>query len=194
MRLTTRLACALALTLPILSASAALANELGKGTPSCDATLPPELGGCGPTSPYTAEMRAGVWGLGPNYLPRNPIVHGWIQLLNTGPDMPHLVIKLDSRKSFKVLQKFAQFHTVSRKYQANGRWLSKHVSPFVWDFGRFPAGSVATIRFRMRLTNRCSYEMATQAFGNIGSYQGYDPSSQIWNSQQSQGGSFSPCP
>jgi hypothetical protein len=190
-----RIGFVLAVSMVNLFAMAAVGHAAPTGHPAaaCDPTLPPVLGGCRAASPYTAEIQDGAGGLGPNFSSSRPVLYGWIQILNTGPAMPHLVIRMDTRGTWTVRHVFAELNTGSRTLRRWRKWLGPRVSPFLWDFGRFPAGSVMTIRFRMRLSNGCSFAMEFQSFGNVNQQGKPNLNAVVWNGQGGEGGGIGSC-
>jgi hypothetical protein len=182
-----------------LAALASVAVTHAGGTSSgpasgCNLKLPPLLGGCGARSPYMDELQAGISGFAPPGIAAKHRLSGWIEILNTGPTMPHLVVEVDTSGSFTAQNIYAAFNTGRQKYRRAVRWLDPQQSPFLWDFGRFPAGAVAKVHFRIRLANGCSYRMDLRTYGALTPLGGVNLAAVAWGSGFGASGGVGNCP
>lgn len=69
-----------------------------------------------------------------------------IRMLNTGPDIPHLVATLDPGGLGYVKGIYAAIDTGNGRRTLHPRRLRGGSARYMWDLGRVPDGSVVTIR------------------------------------------------
>jgi hypothetical protein len=119
-----------------------------------------------------------IWGFGilPNWvIPGN----AGLQFLNTGPNIPHLVVATNTQGGRVLSAPVATLRTTSGSHLLAPRRLHSAAGIRAWDLGTVPDGSVVWFQVRVRKTKRYPAQAWENLYGNVTSSGGVDWSAPV---------------
>jgi len=154
-------------------AAAALALTLGPAAASHPAQRNATASGAAcQSNQYQVRSQSGAGPFAPAndpFIKRPLIAHATFAYLNVGPSMPHFVLRLNTRHSWRAGTLRFSLNTGRSRSTPSVRVVNRAWPNYTWDLGAFPAGAVERVSIEMHLPPGANYYMTVvQTFGNVG--------------------------
>ncbi len=173
-------------------AAAALALTLGPAAASRPAQRSATSSGaaCQPNQ-YQVQSQSGAGPFGPAndpFITRPLLAHATFAYLNVGPSMPHFVLQLDTRHTWRAGTLRVSLNTGHGRSTPSVRVVHQAWPNYTWDLGAFPAGAVERVSIEMHLPAGAHYMTVMQTFGDVGRDGRPDPKTLVQGGGGGEGG------
>lgn len=153
-------------------AAAGLALTLGPAAASLPAahSAAPSGAAC-QLNQYQVRSQSGAGPFAPAndpFIKRPLIAHATFAYLNVGPSMPHFVLRLNTRHTWRAGTLRVSLNTGHSHSTPPARVILRAWPNYTWDLGAFPAGAVERVSIEMHMRAGAHYMTVVQTFGDVG--------------------------